>query len=290
MRLLWDAQCLLGEGPFWSERENCLYFVDIKGRQLLRWRGGQDGDRFSLARETGTVVPCVDGSFLAAQTGGFARIELAPWREVAVGPAVDEPVGNRFNDGKCDAAGRLWIASMDDACRHPTGAIWCLQPDGAVRRHADEFIVGNGFGWSLDGKTMYFTDSENRRVLAYTFDLDRGVLGDCRCFAVVPEHAGYPDGLAVDDENHVWSAHWDGGCVTRYRPDGSIERVIGLPVPRPTSLAFGGPSRSTLFVTSARMGLDETQLAAAPLSGGLFALDTGFSGSFPNLFGQERRR
>lgn len=289
-RLIWDARCLLGEGPVWCDKESSLYFVDIKGKQLLRWHAGQVGKRFPLKRETGTVVPCANGGLLAAQTGGFGFIELDPWRETSIGPPVDESSRNRFNDGKCDAAGRFWVASMDDACRQATGVVWCLSPDGTVRRHVDGFVVGNGFGWSRDGRTMYFTDSENRRILAYPFDMKTGTLGTSRCFASIDPHDGYPDGLAVDDDDHVWSAHWDGGCVTRYRPDGSVERVIALPVPRPTSLAFGGSERRTLFITSARIGLGRAELEAAPLSGALFALDTGFSGPLPEMFGGIRHQ
>jgi sugar lactone lactonase YvrE len=269
-----------------------LYFVDIKGRELLRWNEnrveGSVGERMPLVQETGAVALCHAGGLIAARRDGFARITLAPLQETPYAmPQTDpaEPVGNRFNDGKCDAAGRFWAASMDDACRQPSGAIWSLAPDGRIRRHLDGFIVGNGFGWSRDNCRMYFTDSENRRIMTYDFDLHSGEIGPGHCFAEVAPADGYPDGLTVDAEDHVWSAHWDGGRITRYRPDGSIERVVSMPVPRPTSLTFGGPGYRTLFITSARTGLTPEQLDAAPLSGALFALDTDCAGLPPARFG-----
>jgi sugar lactone lactonase YvrE len=175
---------------------------------------------------------------------------------------------------------------MDDLCKEPTGRIWSLSPDGSMRSHADGFIVGNGFGWSLDNRRMYFTDSEARQILAYDFDLASGTLGNRRCFAMVDSAAGYPDGLVVDADDHVWSAHWDGGCITRYKPDGTVERVVTLPIPRPTSLAFGGPDLQSLFITSARIGLDGPTLHKAPLSGGLFELRLAdVKGMQPMVFG-----
>lgn len=285
-KLLWSAECILGECPVWNEQESCLYFLDIKGKSLLRWHEGEVGERYPLETETGAIALTRTNELVAAQRGGFARISFSPWKETPLPFPLSEPAGNRFNDGKCDPAGRFWAASMDDACRAPTGSIWSLSENGETRCHCTGFIVGNGFGWSKDHRTMYFTDSENRRILAYSFDLECGELGSCRQFAEIAPSDGYPDGLVLDDEDHVWSANWDGARITRYRPDGTIERVITMPVSRPTSLAFGGPRRETLFVTSARIGLSSAQLAEEPLSGALFALNTGFSGPELPRFGE----
>jgi sugar lactone lactonase YvrE len=284
VHLVWNVGSLLGESPVWSHEDSSLYFIDIKGKQLNRWNHHRGGVSFPLKFETGSIVPCSNGVFLAAQSGGLAIIETDPWREVRVGPRIEEPNNNRFNDGKCDMYGRYWFASMDNDCSLASGTVWSFSPNGMLRRHFGGFIVGNGFGWSLDGSTMYFTDSENRCIQAFPYDLKAGVLGTGDCFARIDPSKGYPDGLAVDDEDHVWSAHWDGGRISRYRPDGTIERVIPLPVPRPTSLAFGGPDRSTLFVTSARIGLSCAQLRNAPLSGGLFSIEAGISGPLPSIF------
>jgi sugar lactone lactonase YvrE len=268
----WASNCLLGESPVWNEEERTLYFVDIKGRSLYRWSELGSGEVFSLTSETGAIVRAASGGLIAAQRSGFAQLLLDPWSEMVFGAPVMECQNNRLNDGKCDAAGRFWVASMDDECKQASGKIWSLELDGTVRCHQEGFIVGNGFGWTSDSRTMYFTDSENRKILAYEFDLSSGSLGASRCFAEIPPEAGYPDGLVVDADDYVWSAHWEGWRITRYRPDGVIDCIIPMPVPRPTSLAFGGDDMQTLFVTSARIGLSAESLNAAPLSGALFAL------------------
>jgi sugar lactone lactonase YvrE len=131
---------------------------------------------------------------------------------------------------------------------------------------------------------MYFTDSGVKRIYVYDFDLESGEIANRRVFVQLPDGAGLPDGLAVDEEGFVWSAHWDGWCVTRYDPGGKIDRVVSVPVPRPTSCCFGGPDLSTLFVTSARIRLSARQLADAPLSGGVFALNAGVRGQLDTAF------
>src|SRR5690606_20287098 len=164
------------------------------------------------------------------------------------------------------------------------GRLWRLDPDGRTYEMDRGFHVSNGLGWSPDDKTFYFTDTAKQTIYAYDFDLESGAIGNRRVFVTVPESEGKPDGLTVDAEGFVWSAHWDGWCVTRYDPEGKVERVINLPVPRPTSCVFGGPDLQTLFVTTARIRLSAAQLADAPLSGSVFAIDTGIKGLLDPMF------
>ena len=183
-----------------------------------------------------------------------------------------------MNDGKCDPKGRFWFASMDGHCHRQTGSLWCMGLGGEIHKKVDGVIVGNGLGWSPGGQKMYFTDSENRTIYQYLYDLENGVLGERSVFAAVAKGKGLPDGLAVDQEGFVWSAHWDGWRITRYSPEGEVDRVIMMPVPRPTSVAFGGAQLDTLFITSASHQLTSAQLDAAPLSGALFAFKPGVYG------------
>jgi sugar lactone lactonase YvrE len=269
---------VLGEGPLWSAELQCLLFVDIKKPSILKWCPNGPAAIFPLQKEIGAIALCKNGGIVAALKDEFALIQLEPFTLTPIVLPEPEPLGNRFNDGKCDPAGRFWAASMDDACASPTGAIWRLSADLKVDRMSEGYVVGNGFGWSPDGKTMYFTDSHNRTIFAYPFDQASGSLGKRRCFAVVPDDEGYPDGLTVDADGHVWSAHWDGGKITRYRPDGTVDYFIPMPVPRPTSLAFGGADFRQLYVTSASIGLSVQQIQESPLSGGLFVVEAGVAG------------
>lgn len=277
-RCLWKADTLLGEGPLWWPERDTLLFVDIRRPEILSWSERAGTSRHPMPSEIGCIALRRGGGLVAALREGVAFIETEGMSAEVVLPLESDLPHNRFNDGKCDPAGRLWIASMDDRVREPSGAIWRIDGEPSARRMADGHIVGNGFGWSPDGRTMYFTDSENRVIFAYPFDAATGALGERRTFATVDTAAGYPDGLTVDAEGGVWSAHWDGWRVTRYLPNGRIDRVVDLPVPRPTSLAFGGEGLKRLFVTSASIDLDETVLARAPLSGGLFEIATEIGG------------
>jgi sugar lactone lactonase YvrE len=124
---------------------------------------------------------------------------------------------------------------------------------------------------------MYYTDSPRRLIWAYDYEPDTGTMANEGVFARIPDDAGVPDGLCVDAEGFVWSAHWGGWRLTRYAPDGRIDRVLEMPVPQPSSCAFGGPDLATLYVTSAAIGMSEADLAKAP-GGGLFAVDVGVRG------------
>lgn len=264
---------LLGEGVLWDAEQQALYWVDIAGCSLQRWREGCT-TRWALPRKVGSLALCASGrEALVALSCGLHVLDLE--RGTLRRLATPEPAlpGQRLNDGTCDPRGRFWVGSMDDAEREPRGHYYCLQGDGRLTRWEAGFLVTNGLGFSRAGDRIYSADSARRRIYVADYDLERGLAGPRRSFAVVPPGAGYPDGLTVDDEDHVWCCHWDGWRVTRYRPDGSVARAVELPVPRPTRCAFGGPARDQLFVTTARVGLDEAALRDAPLSGAVLRLD-----------------
>jgi sugar lactone lactonase YvrE len=258
----------------WLQDREALYFVDINKKMLCEYGGNDRHQVFALSSSTGSIAPSrsLQEGLILAQENLLTLFSFDSRKEEPILVLSEEPVGNRFNEGKCDAAGRFWVASMNIEESQSTGSLWSIGPDNLINRHLDGFIVGNGIGWSLDNRTMYFTDSHARKIYAFDFDLNSGQIGGRRCFAVVPESAGYPDGLTVDLDDHVWSAHWDGGCVTRYKPTGEIDMRIPLPVPRPTSIAFGGRELESLYITSAKQGLTADQLRRAPLSGSLFRL------------------
>jgi sugar lactone lactonase YvrE len=196
---------------------------------------------------------------------------------VLLHPEADLP-GNWFNDCKCDRQGRLWTGSADRGEKDPTGNLYVIDAGLGVRKVDSGIICSNGPAFSPDGKISYFCDSYARRIFRYDVDPGSGEVGPRRAFATVPDDAGYPDGMTVDSEGFLWNAHWDGWRVTRYAPDGRIDRAIKLPVPRPTAPAFGGEDLKTLYITSASGGLSDAQLKEAPLSGSLFACEPGARG------------
>jgi len=265
--------CVLGEGPVWDDRTGTLFFVDIKAPAVHALDPATGATRrWPMPAPIGAIGLRERGGLVGAFKNGFAFIDLDSGAVTPIADPEPELADNRFNDGKVDAAGRFWAATMDDTEQNPTGQLFRLDQSLSVTRFAANFVVTNGIDWSLDGRTLYFVDTVARTIHAYAFDMASGTPGAARVFAQIPDSDGYPDGLTVDAEDHVWSAHWGGSRVTRYRPDGSIERVVRLPVPRCTSCCFGGAQLDTLFVTSASIGIDAAALRAAPLSGGVFAV------------------
>jgi len=274
------ADDLLGEGPVWSERECALYWVDIKGAKLRRYSVDTGAvTSWQLPAEVGSFALRARGGAVVALRTGLHLLDFDSGRATKIcDPEGDRP-DNRFNDGKCDCRGRFWAGTMRDDENAAEGSLYRLDADHSCTKMLSGVICSNGIGWSPDGATMYYTDTWARRIDAIEFDPETGTLGPRRVFVRddVPGE-GVPDGLTVDREGGVWSAKWDGWRVVRYAPDGSVDRIVATPVQRPTSVAFGGADLDTLYVTSARIGLDPAALRQAPQSGGLFALDPGVRG------------
>jgi sugar lactone lactonase YvrE/DNA-binding IclR family transcriptional regulator len=274
----------LAEGPYWSVAEQKLHWVDILAPAMVVGdpvKGSRDVT--PMAELVGCLAPRASGGFLIATESGIKAVNGGVITTIAE-PEADRP-GNRFNDGKCDRAGRFWVGSLAINTAPDQGALWRLDANGSVQCMARNIHVANGLGWSPDDSVFYFTDSGRRTIFAYDFDIASGDIENRRVFATLPEGTGTPDGLTVDSEGFVWSAHWDGWCITRYDPQGKVERVINLPVPRPTSCTFGGPNLDILYVTTARIRLSAQQLAEAPLSGSILAIDAGFKGLPEPMFG-----
>jgi sugar lactone lactonase YvrE/DNA-binding IclR family transcriptional regulator len=269
----------LGEGPTWLPNERKLALVDILAPAIII-ADPRDGSfqSHSMPELVGAVVPRRRGGFIAAMQTGLKAVDLETGAVTTIAAPEATKPGNRFNDGKCDRRGRFWAGTLAIDTTPGHGSLYRLDPDGRCTCVESGFHVSNGLGWSPDDRTFYFTDSGAKRIYAYDFDVETGTLANRRVFVDVPEGSGAPDGMAVDAEGFVWSAHWDGWCITRYDPQGRVDRVINLPVPRPTSCAFGGPDFTTLYVTSARIRLSVQQLAEAPLSGSVFAIQTGVKG------------
>jgi len=276
---IWQAEAVLGEAPWWDTETALLYWVDIDGRAVFRLDPATGVRcRFDVDHEVGCIVPRENGGFVTAIDCGLAYLDAGLTKfDIFATPEKGEPK-TRFNDGKCDRRGRLWAASTDMEENEPLAALYCLHGSGKLVRETSGVIVGNGLGWSPDNSTMYFTDTGLGIIFAFDYDIETGKTDNRRVFARVDDTTGYPDGLTVDAEGYVWSAHWQGWRITRYDPDGRIDRTIDLPVPNVTSLVFGGASLDQLYVTSARMGLTDGQIGEAPLSGSLFVVDTGICG------------
>ena len=287
VRVALDAKARLGEGPVWCPREQALYFVDSLEPAVKRFDPAAGAVRsWPVPDLVGSLALREGGGLVVALRRGFHTLDLATG---AVAPIhlPEEPEDTRFNDGKCDRRGRFWAGTMHyvGLPRQPKGALYRMDVDGRVTRMVDGIRTANGLGWSPDDRLMYYTDTRTNRIDVFDFDIATGSLANRRVFAEVPQDSGFPDGLTVDAQGFVWSAKWDGARIVRYAPDGRIDRVVAVPVPRPTSLSFGGADLGTLYVTSARDGLDDAALVRHPLSGAVFALELGIRGLPEPRFG-----
>jgi len=288
VRCALDAQALLGEAPYWNDRDAALVWVDMLAPALHRFvpagsRQKHSHQTWPLSRLTSVAVPRRAGGFLLAQPSGLRLFDPQHGIDEAFAHPESRRAGNRYNDGKCDARGSLWIGTMDPGGQPGRGSLLRVDPDGSCTRIDTGFTVANGIAFAPDGTTLYFTESAGRIVFAYDLDAKRGTVSRRRTFATWPEGVK-PDGLAVDALGNVWIAIWDGWRVERWSAAGTLQKTLRLPVPRPTSVAFGGRDLATLYVTTARVRLPNEALARAPLSGALFEFTPDVPGATVGLF------
>lgn len=285
VRCLVRAHATLGEGPLWDARRATLWWVDIKRPTLHRYHPAT-GRHVAVAPSTRVTALALDraGRLVASGDGGLGLLDPESGRFTLTVPLEGEPATNRFNDGKADARGDFWAGTMDDGeGGTAAGAVYRFAAAGGVARIADGFRVPNGPAFDSAGR-MYLADSALRTIYRYPADAP-GETARRAPFLVLRDDQGYPDGMTCDAEDHLWVACWDGRCVRRVAPDGAIVAEVRVPAQRPTSCTFGGPGLTTLYVTSARVGLDEAALAGQPDAGGLFAFAPGVRGVAAATFG-----
>lgn len=277
VRCVADVRAVLGEGPVWVGREAALYWVDIEGRKIFRLGEDDELREWDTPLRVGSIAPRAAGGFVAATDQGIALIDLARGTfEVVARPEADRP-SNRFNDGKVDRRGCFWAGSMDNDQRIASGALHRIDDPRAPRQVDDGYRITNGPAFNASGDTMYVNDTALQ--VTYAFDLDpAGNLANRRRFIDHEDSVGSPDGMTVDAEDCLWIAMWGGWCLRRYSPSGGRLGEVRLPVGQPTSCAFGGPDLDRLYVTSARIGLDESALAMQPKAGGTFVVSAGVRG------------
>lgn len=271
---------LVGESPFWHPGERALYWCDIAGRAIHRWRPADGAHRrWDWPAEPGCIAPLAGGGLIAAMRDGLWRIDTdAGTRERLAAPPYD-PARERFNDGKADPRGRFWVGTIFEPKTAPRAALY-RYAYGRLDRIAGDITNSNGLAWSPDGRTMYWADTQAHLMRAFDFDLDDGSLSRPRVFLRFPtrcdltnpaDYGGRPDGAAVDADGNYWVAMYEGQRLMRVAPDGAVIDRIVLPVRCPTMPCFGGDDLRTLFVTTARANRGVEELAAQPLAGRVLA-------------------
>lgn len=269
LQCIWEVGATLAEGPVWHAAERALYFVDIKGRNLHRCNeDGSDRRTWQAPAEIGFALPMADGDFICGLQGKLSRFTAAGSFTTLLGIETQQP-GNRCNDACTDVDGRLWFGTMDNAEAAPTGSLYRLDERG-LQAMESGIVITNGPCHSPDGKTFYHTDTLARVVYAYDCAIDGTLSGKREFVRYTAGESGYPDGNAIDAAGHVWISLFGGSRIERYAPDGSLVATIAMPCPNVTKVAFGGSDLRTVFVTTARKGMSDEELAAHPLAGGVF--------------------
>ena len=291
---IFEASDKLGEGVIWDAGGQVLWWVDVPMPSAIHRLDPVTGAhrQWPMPEMVMSLAKRADDTLLVASHHGLNIFDPqdGSLKRIAA-PEADRPL-NRSNDGATDAAGRFWFGTMrnniapDNTYLDVPESSGCLYRVGADRvpvKMDGGIGISNSTAWSPDGQTMYFADTLVGCIYAFDFDQALGAISNRRIFSDIQGH-GYPDGSCVDAEGYLWNARWEGGCVIRFAPDGSVNRILEVPASRVTCCAFGAADLSTLFITTSRLHLGDDVLARYPLSGGLFACRPGVTGQKPNQF------
>lgn len=280
-KLFFKTPALLGEGPIWDSYINKLLWVDIEGKSLnILDVESLENKVFAMPKKIGTVVSVDAQKVLVALEDGLATVNIEDGA-IAYQTKTDIHLthNSRFNDGKCDPMGRLWVGTLSMAGTKNVSSLYCVAQDFSLTEKIAGVSISNGIVWDAERCTMYYIDTPTGKIMAYDFDEKLGGISSGREIINIVPHVGFPDGMTIDEEGMLWVALWDGFSVIRIDPrSGSILTRIDVPAPKVTSCAFGGKDFSTLFITTARVEMTEEELERYPLSGSLFSIDVGVKG------------
>jgi sugar lactone lactonase YvrE len=281
MELVTKHSSLLGEGPVWDSRSNRILWIDIlKGMIHQFFPHTHTYKATPVDQLISAIAMTENGSIIATSKSGFVSLDLETG---VINSIVDVEKGipdNRFNDGKCDPAGRFWAGTMSIFDTPKAGTLYVLDTDLSVSVKIKEVSCSNGLAWSVDKKTFYYIDSPTRDIAAYDYDMPSSTISNKRIIIRVPPSMGYPDGMTIDAEGMLWIAMWNGWKIVRYNPEtGKQIYSFSLPVSQVSSCTFGGESLQDIYITSASIGLTKLDFKQQPFAGCLFVIKkSGFAG------------
>ena len=273
--------CDLGEGPVWDAVQKVICWVDILNGIIHEYSPEKNIHKtIPVQQMIGTVAVCTDGNFIAALQNGFAFVNRASGEIKIMQDPENHLPGNRFNDGKCDPAGRFWAGTMsldDVPCK---GNVYSVDKDWIVKKNIKNVSISNGMAWSIDDTILYYIDTPDFEIVAFNYEKSTGSISNKRRVIKIEKEDGYPDGMTIDNEGMLWIAHWNGWQVTRWNPATAKKLLsVKLPVAKVTSCTFGGNNLQDLYITTAKTGLTEQALQQQPLAGALFVIkNSGFKG------------
>ena len=287
-KLLLDSRSQLGEGALWNHKTQTFWWVDIEGMLFNIYDPATSENRsWDMGQRIGTVVPDQQGNAIVALQNGIYRLKLTDGSLELLAKAPYDLARFRFNDGKCDPAGRLWVGSMPMDGSQETAALYRMDHDYTLTRMIEGVTISNGIVWTADHSTMYYIDTPTMEVREYAFDVETGEIEFRRVAVTVPQGMGFPDGMTIDEEDKIWIGHWAGSAVYRWDPfTGQLLAKVEVAAKNVTSCDFGGENLGQLFITTASVGMSDEERKQLPHAGGLFITNPEVKGVKSFFFGR----
>ena len=282
-----EIKAELGEGAFWNHETNKLYWVDIVGKALHIYNPiSKTNQTFSTPSSIGTVVPTdVKNEAIVALEDGIYRINIETGAfDLFCDVEKDKP-GNRFNDGKCDPFGRFWVGSMAYSQAPYLASLYCIDENGVAITKIDSVTISNGIVWTKDKKTMYYIDTPTKNIKVYDFDNETGNISNERIAVKVSDSLGFPDGMAIDENDKLWVGMWNGNAILQFDPiSGTLISKVNVPAHNVTSCAFGGENLDVLYITTSSLDMTPEEQKKYPLAGSIFKVKTNTKGVKSSFF------
>lgn len=287
VELLTNQKSILAEGPCWDDQTKTFIWVDIIGEKVFVYDPDDNNLRtYNTGQAVGAAVPNRKDGLVLALKDGFYSLNLNNGDIAPIHNGIeDNKKNNRFNDGKCDSYGRFWAGTMDTTGKIGAGSLYYLTPELKVQSVLNDVSISNGLAWSKGNRTMYYIDTPTKKVLAFDFDLELGIISNKKVVISIPDDQGAPDGMTIDREGMLWIAQWGGWCVSRWNPiNGELLEKVSLPVSRVTSCTFAGKNLDELYITTASEGLTKNELRKQANAGCIFKVKTDTTGFKVNRF------
>ena len=285
-KIILDCSCHLGESPYWHKTSNSFFWVDIDRGILYKYHiATKKTKHWKFNHKLSLVIEGENDNLVLALDLKIASFHLITeelkWLSILNG----NNIVHRFNDGKCDIKGTLWIGTLNKNFKSNSGSLYSIGKEMKFKKQIDNITVSNGIAWTENNKIMYFIDSPTQQVKAYKYDTKNNEIIFHKIAIQVPKELGSPDGMAIDKNGNLWIAHYGGHGVFCWDPKkGEIIDKISLPVPNVTSCCFGGKNLDHILITSAKENLSKKDIGKFPLSGNTFIVKTNTQGFLPNKF------
>lgn len=280
VKLVMDTKSALGEGAIWNYKTGELYWVNITAEILNIYnpKTSQNKELFT-GQMIGTVVPSESGKALVALENGIYQMDVVTGSKIFVINPEESISGNRFNDGKCDPAGRFWAGTLNMDGEKEKAALYRIETDGTAIKVIDSVSVSNGIAWSSNQDRLYYVDTPTGKIMAYDYNNETGAINNGIPVVEISPDMGFPDGMTIDKAGNLWIALWGGSAVGCWNPEtGQLIKKIEVPALNVTSCAFGDDDLGTLYITTARQNTNEDILKKYPHAGGLFKVRPGVKG------------